>query len=268
MKNVILVYLMLAVGLAQAQQKAVNEPRKLNKVLTLKITGEGGANGAAVAWHPKQKKYYAAMAGNIIYPMQVYDATGKTLSDASVKTMFDVRGFWYNPTAGALQANGYDDFGWTQYVLDEKGIPKETTTLFEEMHQPEEQSVGAFVSKTNSIWFLNYETVELERYNLRTGELDTSVTLLLGAKTKAEAVDGDDVKEDYNENAIVFNGTDIGLLNVANRQIELYSLSSGLMKQALQLPEDAPVNSVLNFSYCNGIYWLFDKGLRVWIGYK
>ena len=39
--------------------------KDLKKVMELQIYGEGGANGACVAWHPAQKKYYAAMAGNV-----------------------------------------------------------------------------------------------------------------------------------------------------------------------------------------------------------
>src|SRR5262245_4426823 len=75
----------------------------LKKVLELKMPKEGGANGASVAWHPVQKKYYAAMAGNTTYPLAVFDINGKRLSADDQTTMFDVRGLWYNSRSKKLQ---------------------------------------------------------------------------------------------------------------------------------------------------------------------
>mgnify|MGYP006388747501 CR=1 FL=1 len=43
-----------------------------------------GTRGASVTWHPVQKKYYTAMAGNGAYPMAVFDAKGKRLSDPTL----------------------------------------------------------------------------------------------------------------------------------------------------------------------------------------
>ncbi|MBM3432222.1 MAG: hypothetical protein FJX92_04360 [Bacteroidetes bacterium] len=85
--------------------------RELKEVIQLVIPREGGANAANVAWHPIQKKYYAAMAGNISFSLAVYDNTGKLLSPTDQETLFDVRGLWYNPTTKTIQMNGYNDFG-------------------------------------------------------------------------------------------------------------------------------------------------------------
>ncbi|NJO24636.1 MAG: hypothetical protein HC867_00880 [Bacteroidia bacterium] len=41
----------------------------LKKTLELAIPRTGGANGAGVAWHPDEKKYYASMAGNAGFPL-------------------------------------------------------------------------------------------------------------------------------------------------------------------------------------------------------
>mgnify|MGYP003330496660 FL=1 len=118
-------------------------PKTLKPTITLKIDRSGGANGASVAWHPVQKKYYAAQAGNETFPMEVFDEKGKMLSDNNLETMFDVRGFWYNPKTKTLQANGYDTYGWAEYKLNGKGIPTSVTKLDIEAGKPDPQSVGA-----------------------------------------------------------------------------------------------------------------------------
>ena len=273
MKKIILPCLMLAFVLVNAQTKENTSDRTLTKVLTLKIHRKGGANGASVAWHPKQKKYYAAMAGNVVFPLQVFDAKGKLLSDTSLEAMFDVRGLWYNALTDALQGNGYNDFGWTQYLLDAKGIPMGLKPLFHGMLQPTEQSVGVFVPKDNGVYFLSGKNFALVRYGATDGSNTTNdITLYPGARTKPDKdIDADELEANYNSNAIAYTGTtgaEIGLLNIASNQIELYSLSNGLMQSVLKLPEGTPLYSALNFSYANGIYWLFDKNDRTWVGYK
>jgi hypothetical protein len=85
--------------------------------------------------------------------------------------------------------------------------------------------------------------------------------------------DGDnyDVLQDYNNTTIVYTGitnAEVGLLNAANKKIELYNLKDGHLTRKLALPEDAPTEDFLNFAYCNSVYWLFDKSARVWKGYK
>lgn len=253
-----------------AQPKA-SSSRTLKESMTLPINESGGANGASIAWHPVLKRYYAAMAGNVEFPMMIFDAKGKKLSPPNLATKFDVRGFWYSPVVKALQANGYNDFGITTYKLDSKGIPasvKDGTTS----PQPDPQSVGAYNPKKNSLYFFNYETVQLDRYDLATSTSGTSRTIYLGVTSAKDTTETqDDVKSKYNENAIVFTGipnAEIGLLNADDKQIELYSLATGMMTQKLALPDNAPVQHSLNFTYANGIYWLFDKTERIWHGYK
>ena len=247
--------------------------KTLKSVLTLKIDREGGANGAAVAWHPVQKKYYAAMAGNVSFPLEVFDVKGKMLSDDNLETQFDIRGFWYNPNRKSLQMNGYNDFGWAEYKVNGNGIPIEVVKMPFTASQPSEQSAGAYDPKKNAVYFLNFETKGAERHDAKTGVEEVTIKLHLGAK-KAEdiqTIEAKEIKDEYNENALIFtdvtNG-ELGLLNVTSRQIELYSTTTGYMTQVLSLPDDANVELSLNFSYCNGMYWLFDKKLREWRGYK
>ena len=244
----------------------------LKEVMTLKIDREGGANGANIAWHPKEKKYYAAMAGNESFPMEVFDAKGKMLSDNSLETFFDVRGLWYNSAAKALQMNGYDNAGWAEYKLNNKGIPISALKLSISVTQPDAQCVGAFDDKTGSLYYYDYATTTVQKYNIKTGDKGDAVELHLGAKTSKDIKEGDETTKDlYNQNAIIFTGiphAEIGLLNVDAHSIDLYNMATGFLTKSLKLPENAPAENSLNFSFCNGIYWTFDKKDRVWHGYK
>lgn len=272
-KTIAIIALLLFWGITTNAQKQTTGDKVLKQVLTLKIDHEGGANGANIAWHPGQKKYYAAMAGNETFPMVVFDVAGKKLSNDDLATMFDVRGLWYNPSSKTLQANGYDNFGWSDYKLDSKGIPVSSRKLSIVTSQPDAQSVGAFDTKKNVLYFYDYMLVGIERHKMTDGASDTTIQLHLGAKTQADIRDdgNTELKDNYNQNAIIYTGTpkaEIGLLNVIDKKIELYNLANGLMTQVLKLPEDAPAEASLNFSYCNGIYWLFNKADREWHGYK
>lgn len=246
--------------------------KSLKKALELKIPREGGANAATVAWHPVQKKYYAAMAGNVDYCMAVFDVNGKLLSKPEQKTLFDVRGFWYNPASNTLQTNGYNDFGWGEYKLDSKGIPIEIKTYYQGLHQPDEQSVGAYNPKEKEVYFFNTEG-NIEKYDFTNGEYVEDIELHLG-QTKEEAdsmFDNYDFLDSYNNTSVIYTGVkgaELGLLNHSDHQIELYNIETGYISQKLTLPEDAPAKEFLNFAFSNGIYWLFDNEARVWKGYK
>jgi hypothetical protein len=244
--------------------------RELRKILELKIPREGGANAASVAWHPVQKKYYAAMAGNVSFCMGVFDISGKLLSAPELSTLFDVRGLWYNPATGTLQMNGYNDFGWGEYILNAKGFPSDVTTLFSGLNQPDEQSVGAFDPREKLVYFFN-EDGNIEKYDLKTGQYLEQIELHLGQTEEDVDFDNYDVFGDYNSTSIVFTGipgAEIGVLNYTAKEIELYNIETGYKTRTLSLPGDAPAYQFLNFSYCNGIYWFFDKDTRIWKGYK
>jgi hypothetical protein len=273
MKPIILALLFaLSLTILNAQPPA----KQLKKVLELKIPREGGANGASVAWHPVFKKYYAAMAGNVSYCLGVFDATGKLLSPSELNTKFDIRGLWYNPVAKTLQMNGYNDFGWGEYRLNSKGFPDTVEVLHEGMNQPDEQSVGAFDPQKKWVYFFNEEG-NLDVYDLKDGKYQDNIELSLG-RTKKDDEETDaalagnyDAIDDYNRSSIVFTGipgAEIGLLNHLESRVELYNLKDGHLTRKIALPADAPVNNFLNFSYCNGTWWLFDKQARIWKGYR
>jgi hypothetical protein len=273
-KNLFIFVLMASASLAIAQQPKFQDTITLKKVMELKVVGEGGANGASVTWNPLLKKYYAGIAGNQGFPMTVFDINGKRLSDTSVKTLIDLRGLWYNSRIKLLQANAYSNFGWASYKLNPNGIPVSYTQFFEGQNQPTDQSVGTYDGKNDVVYFLTDEDIlGVASYSMKDGAYLTTVSLHPGTILEEDIDEGLEIGavENYNYTTLVYTGkptTEIGLLNIDLNQIELYNLANGLMSRVLLLPEGAPVNDIFNFSYCNGIYWLFDKDKRTWFGYK
>lgn len=227
-----------------------------------------GTRGASVVWHPLQKKYYAAMAGNIGYPMGVYDPGGKRLSSDSLDTGEDIRGMWYNPTAKQVQGNSYNDYGWFSYTLNAKGIPTGSEIFAEGMNQPGEQSVGAFSIAKQQVMFL--KDGEIWFYNSKGEALEGSLKIQWGrAKADGESEDEAATPEAYNYTTVVYTGikgAELGFLNILDMQV--YNIEDGFMTKVLKLPEDAAMNSSFNFAYANGLYFLFNMELRTWTGYK
>jgi hypothetical protein len=278
----ILFFVALILVNVQLQAQTVVTPKSLKKVMTMTMARTidddmPGTNGAAVVWHPVQKKYYAAMAGNAEFPLSVFDSKGKRLSADESACMIDLRGLWYNADKKTIEGNGYGDQGWFSYKMDAKGMLTDTVTLLAGSYQPGEQSVGTYYPLKKRILFVQDDQVFL--YNSKTGaSTDETLTINFG-KTKAQ-VEGEveeDVEdmvllEDYNFTTVIYTGVagaELGFLNVDKAQIELYSFKGGYHTKTLQLPEDAPALSAgFNFSFANGIYWIFDKEARTWIGYK
>lgn len=272
MKKLLLLPLILITALSSNSQ-VVSKTLKQNLSFVMPRTADDdmpGTRGASVVWHPLQKKYYAAMAGNIGYPMGVYDVTGKRLSSDSLNTEQDIRGMWYNPVTKQIQGNSYNDYGWFRYILNAKGIPLSSDIFIEGMNQPGEQSVGAYSIAKQQVMFL--KDGEIWFYNIKGEELGGRLILQWGReKADGEGSDEPSTPEAYNYTTVVYTGikgAELGVLNVLDLQIELYDISNGFMTQKLKLPEDAATNASFNFAYANGMYWLFNIELRTWTGYK
>ena len=259
---------------SQAQTQAKSQTKILKKSLELKMPKTvdddmPGTRGAAVVWHPVQKKYYAAFAGNYGYPLAVFDATGKRLSKDTLITMFDIRGMWYNPTKKTIQMNGYNEGGWAEYILDSKGIPTDKEVMFEGMNQPNDQSTGFYNTRDKFVYFLN-DDGNLAKYEGVSAEYEKDITLNLGKTEEDDEFENADVIDDYNTAATYTDmpGSEIALLNHYEKKIEIYSLRTGYKVKEFSLPEEATIESRFNFSYSNGIYWLFDMKKRTWFGYR
>jgi hypothetical protein len=267
------IVLLIVVCFAPSVNFAQNN-QELKKVLELQMPEGKGANGASVIWHPEQQKFYAVFAGNPSFPMSVFDKTGKRLSMDNLTAQFDVRGLWYNVAEKKIQANGYAESGWIKYELDENGMPTATKVEAEGMKQPDEQSVGAYNPKNGKVYFLNGTSIVVYKDN--GDDMDKESTIFIG-KTDEKDLKRDEsqdpylMPEHYNATTMVFTGaekTELGLYNTQNRSIELYDIHTGLMTGTLQLPQDAPQETMFNFAYANGIVWIFNKETRQWFGYK
>ena len=273
MKKIILATLMFfaAANALQAQLK-----ESLKKVMELEMPKMNkdsmpGTRGASVVWYPVQKKYYAAFAGNARFPLAVFDATGKRISDDDLTAMKDTRGLWYNPEIKKISGNGFNETGWFTYILNKIGIPDSAKTIFEGLYQPEDQSVGAFHPDRKEVMFLYNGIVSL--YALADGSTSATVQINWGRK-KAEGKSEDEITEtppDYNNSTVIYTGiknAELGFLNKEKNKIELYDFMTGFLTTQLPLPKDAVTQGSFNFAYANGIYWLFNIAERKWVGYK
>lgn len=251
----------------------LSQAQTLKKTLELKMPKTAdddmpGTRGASVVWHPEQKKFYAAFAGNSGYPLGVFDIKGKLLNP-DLTTMVDTRGLWYDPVKKLISGNGYGESGWFTYKLDKQGFPLDYTITLEGQNQPDEQSIGTYNPSTKLVLFHS----EAFLYMLDSkGELKDSTIIHFGT-SKQEDIDEDEdyFASEYYNPAVIYTGIkgqELGFLNFDESQIELYDIKSGLLKKTLQLPDDTPIEENFNFAYANGYYWLFDMEARTWIGYK
>lgn len=250
-------------------------PKVLKQVLELKMPKTvdddmPGTRGASVVWHPVQKKYYASFAGNDVYPMAVFDEKGKRLSSDDLTTRIDTRGLWYNPNTKLVCGNAYSDLGWFTYTLDKNGIPTDANVEEEEMNQPDLQSVGVYNTASKQVLFLHGSHVYV--YN-DDAELIDSILIRWGKKKGGDTEEHDGIlepEESYNASLIYtgIKGQELGLLHLFSKQIELYDIKTGYLTKSLSLPESATIETIFNFAYANGTYWLFNIEERKWVGYK
>jgi hypothetical protein len=233
-----------------------------------------GRRGASVVWHPVQKKYYAFFAGNKDFPMGVFKNNGTLLSSEFLRAGFDTRSLWYDTYRKSICATGYDNFGWAKFTLSNSGTDiADISILKEGKNQPTENSVGAYDSKNQLMYFLNGNQVEV--YNSQTIKTNNNLNLKIhfGIKNAIDIPDQDtyEIPENYNNTSLIYTGiknSELGVLNTTDKAIELYSKKTGLLTKTINLPSTAPTETSFNFAYTNGIYWLFDMDARIWRGYK
>ncbi len=275
--KILLLFVWAVITLPLLAQKST-PTKMLKKVKTLKLPEIAdneypGTRGASIAWHPVQKKYYTAMAGNALYPLNVFDESGKEISNNKLTCEQDVRGLWYNTTTKRLEGNTYNNNGWFYYGLNANGLITKNETFVNGMQQPEGQSTGVYDAKTKSIFFIEYDTVYSYAIN-GTNKILKKYALTLGYEV---APKGDvfyealEEVENYNQGTLVATNIakmEIGLLNIVQNKIELYNLATGLIKQNLIFPEDITLPANFGFAFANGIYWIFDQTNREWVGYK
>ncbi len=273
MKKLLLLIFIISTSITITAQSGSSKLLKKTMTLLMPRTVDDempGTRGASVVWHPLQKKYYAAMAGNMGFPLGVYDATGKRLSPDSLNTYEDIRGLWYNPQKKEIQGNTYSDYGWFSSKLNAKGIPIDIVTFMAGMNQPDEQSVGTYSFTRQEVLFLNSGYVSF--YKIADGTTDEDDLQIQWGRTRQDGQgEAEGTPENYNSSTVLYTGikgAELGFLNIIDMQIELYDITDGFMTKTLKLPEEAPMNSTFNFAYTNGMYWLFNIETRTWTAYK
>ncbi|MFT3844131.1 MAG: hypothetical protein QM725_03695 [Lacibacter sp.] len=239
-------------------------------VMEMKVP-EGGANGAAVVYHPKEKLYYAAQAGNSIFPLIIFDKDGTIVSKEGQETMIDVRGLWYNPKSKKIEGNGYDYAGWFSYDLDKNGLPEKLVTEKTGLYQPDKNSPGVLNTDDDEVLFL--DGLNIVCYKTDGTDKRKAIQIHIGSVNASSEmkISGTEFENNYNSRSIIYTGikgSEIGFLNVTKKQVELYDIKSGYMSQVIKLPVSFTLETFFNFSYSNGIYWVFDKQKRKWMGYK
>jgi hypothetical protein len=257
-----------------------SQSKTLKKVMTLKLPelekdALPGTRGASVVWHPLQKKYYAAMSGNAGFPLAIFNEKGTVISSNDLACLKDVRGLWYNPILKRIEGNCYDDGGWFTYGLDKQGIVKNYTEIIETMNQPSSQVVGVYATKNKTVMFLDLDTIYVYK-NYGDYKFIKTYSLTLGYEVAPKAendvfYDSFDEYENYNKYTLVSTNManmEVGLLNTVLSKIEIYSLSTGLIKKSFSFPKDATIPPLFGFAYTNGIFWLFNQDSREWVGYK
>ena len=271
----------------QKKSAAVTSGKVLKKVISLQMPLQNGQDfagkrGASVAWHPIQKKYYAAIAGNSRFPLAIFDSKGKRLTADTLKTQRDIRGLWYEPASKSIQGNTYKDSGWFSYNLNAKGMVTGFKTIRTGINQPNYQSVGAFNSKSKEVIFLS--DGQLYKYPLnRKNDNNPSDSLMIVWDSYGNKFTEDDIDnyaalmfnfetpEEYNSYTVLYTGipgAELGFLHIYNNQIDLFNIKDGLYTKSILLPQGTATEGAFNLAYCNGIYWIFNMETRFWDGYK
>lgn len=269
--KIVLFLVAAAISSASAQST-----RDIRKSIELKMPKGNGENGGTVAVNLKNRNLYATITGNKTYSMAFFNGMGEMVSPPDLALMADIRGLWYNPALKTFQGNLFGNGGWVTYVLDDAGIPYDVKPAFAGQLQPGVNSVAAFNQRENAIHFLKGNTVVT--YDIATGKQvpEKTYALKIGYTKKNPApadykADSVTTAANYNTTTVIYTGignAEFGILNIATREIELYSKQDGLLYQKLRLPADVEVKDKFNFAFANNTYFIFDRSKRSWVGFR
>jgi hypothetical protein len=249
--------------------------REIRKTIELIMPKGNGDNGGTVAVNLKNRNVYATIVGNKTYSMAFFNGIGQMASPPDLALLADIRGLWYNPALKTFQANTFGG-NWVNYVIDDAGIPYDVKPSFTNVPQPNANSIAVFNQRENVVYFLKGATVVTVDINTGKPVPEKTYPLKLGCTKKAPApadykADSTKIPASYNSTTVIFTGitnAEFGLLNIATREIELYSKQDGLLYQKLKLPKEAVPRDKFNFGFANNTYYLFDKQKRSWVGYR
>ena len=226
--------------------------------LTLEMSQPSGTNGCAVVYNPTAGLYYACIAGNSSFPLEVFSTSGANVYQTEAGS--DVRGMWWNAKTKQLEANCYGDYGIVGMSLDGMGYPSlgNSSILAGGDHQPDVNSCGAYDGK-KLIWY--FDGSQLLSYSRKTG----NPVGRLSITSNAPSID------DVNYTSVIYTGVktmELGILDHAHNRVLLVNKKTGEVTGTVTLPYGAVTNSAFRFAYANKHVFLFDIDSRIWTGYQ
>lgn len=215
-----------------------------------------GTNGSAVAWNPNKNIYYTVIAGNADYPIEAFSPSGNNLQ--SIFAGEDVRGLWYNPKTNCVEINTYSTGTLLSFSLDSDGLfLEETNVIADETAMPGDQSVGAYDSMKNLVWYF-YEGYA---YSFKASS---------GKAGKQVKLDVPVILENLNSTTMIATGKtgfEFGLLDYEDQIIYFFN-RKGDITACSKLPVEAITNYSFWFSYANDRIFLYNADNRTWTSYR
>jgi hypothetical protein len=251
---------MLAVGLLLGQLSWAQPPiESATFAFSYKFQSDEGTNASAVTYIPQLKLYVTCIAGNADYPIEVFDASGKTIT--SISCGMDLRGLWYNPKTNRLEANGYGDLGWFSMPIGGNGVPTgEWTTIRTGQHQPNEQSVLSYIPSIQKLVTLNLDNNSFSFLSRKSGKL----------KVRYHHGTPGDTEWYFNPYCAAYTGNDeypIALLELNAGQIIYFDLK-GKYLNATTISEGLPEMDGFRFAFANRHAFIYDETSRTWTAYR
>lgn len=254
-KGLLSVFLFISIlGSTNVFAQIISQPKAS---VQLCFQGTSGTNGSAVAYDPSSNHYFAAIAGNSVFPLEVFDGSGKNLYQTECGT--DMRGLWWNSKTKQLEGNGYGSEGIIGLLLDGSGFPSlgNTTILGGAEHQPEANSCGVYDGK-KYIWY--YSAGSFHMYSRKSGGAGKTIS-----------VSGDVNLESLNNTSMIYTGIkgmELGLLDFESSKVLLFNKKNGSLAATIQLPNSAITHYSFRFAYANKHVFLYDVDQRCWTGYQ
>ncbi len=252
MRHLFLSLLFLAAGFASFAQPEKNPTHSL----TFTLTQGDGTNGASVAYNPSKKIYYCIIAGNASFPLEAFSKNENVYAGTAG---FDARGLWYNEKENTLEGNAYDGTGIYSIPLDSKGLPSGEAEYKYPGGQPNAQAVGVYDAATGTLLYFDKDNEQVIRYKRASGKAGKSL------KLKGCPADYDNICP-----AMIYTGVkgyEFGIYDFVDAKVYFFD-KKGNYTETSVMGDDAPYNELFNFSYANGYVFLFDTGMKEWLGYK
>jgi hypothetical protein len=246
---------LLALAVALPLNAQVKKPKAS---LTLTFTSEGGTNASAVVYNPENRLYYAGIAGNVSFPLEVFDTKGVNKMES--ETGVDLRGMWWDPKSEMLLSSTYGGDGIMSIGLDSDGMPSEDR---EEVMKlvgglPNDNACGTYYAKKKEVIFYDQGNI----YAFKTKKEGEAKMLTLDVPVPLS---------DINSTTAIctdMKKMEIGLLDFVSKKVYLFNRKKGNLTATITLPSDAVTHDRFRFAYANGHIFLYDTYSRAWTGYK